>query len=214
MKQIFTFGASITYGVGGANGGWADMVKLALHARQYGEDFDERYEFYNFSRPGMVVAEVLESMDGDIKYRKHDESEVIIIMSIGLNNTKSIDRADNYVSSLDDYRQEMKRLLEKAKGYTGKVIFVGYTPVNEEVMNNRTSPITGEKTFFYNKRIAEFNMACSVICKEMGVEYLALFDEAKELDWKKYLTKDGLHLNARGHKWEFEKVWALLQNWL
>jgi len=35
MKQIFIFGASIVYGVGGKQGGWADLLKKEFHSQIY-----------------------------------------------------------------------------------------------------------------------------------------------------------------------------------
>jgi len=104
IKQIFISGASLTYGVGGAKGGWADMIKLRIHKLQYNprhERDKKYYEVYNFAKPGMVIDGVLASITSDIKYRKHESSESIIILSVGMNNTKSTGTADNHFSTIE-----------------------------------------------------------------------------------------------------------------
>lgn len=56
MIQFFVFGSSTASGVGGAQGGWADLVKRELYRRMYAPDgVGEKYEFYNFSKAGATI---------------------------------------------------------------------------------------------------------------------------------------------------------------
>lgn len=198
----------MTYGVGGENGGWADKLKRQIHVEQYGGDYvgDERMEVYNFARPGMTVEDVTESLERDIYYRKHDGSESMIILSVGLNNSKAIGTPDNYISTLDSYAEELGRLFDLAHSLSGTVLFVGYTKVNEDLMNQRISPLTGDKTYFTNDRICLFDKKCKELCADRNIQHIDLIDSAP-YNWLAYLSGDGLHVNDKGHTWIFEEVW-------
>ena len=216
MKQIFISGASITYGVGGPNGGWADMIKQKIHSLQYSntKSFKERYQVYNFAKPGAVVEDIVKSLPSDIKYRKNKNSEIVIIISVGLNNSKSIGNAKNYISSLSSYSKSIELLFKKCKTLTENIIFVGYTPVNENVANQGKSPIDNKRRYFFNSRIKKFNIKCKKLSQKHGVKFVDLFDRALLINWNKYLAADGLHLNNLGHKWVFNKTWNLLKNFI
>lgn len=50
MTQIFILGSSNAYGVGGKDGGWADILKQYLHNKMYGKyGIGEKHELFNFS---------------------------------------------------------------------------------------------------------------------------------------------------------------------
>ena len=214
MKQIFFSGASITYGVGGPEGGWVDMIKRKTHSLEYSDnEVNELYEVYNFSKPGMVVAEALECIESDIKYRKHKNSDAIVSLSIGLNNTKSLHTPDGYISTLESYEEEISELIDKVYHITKEVLFAGYTPVDESKFPI-IGALSGRKTYFINDRIALFNESCKKICEEKGVTHIDLFNESRMVDWNSYLGDDGLHPNHAGHTWMYEQVWPHIEKLL
>jgi len=212
VTQIFILGASITYGVGGSDGGWADMVKREMHRRQYSkfDESNEHYEVYNFAKPGMTVGDVLGSMSTDIGYRRRDNEKAVIILSVGMNNTKSMNSPEDYVSTDASYKNNLVELLDAAKKVTDKVIFVGYTPVDEKITAPRISPFTGEKTYFSNSRIKEFNDICKTVCEDKGVMHVDIFDKAVSENWNDCLV-DGVHPDAGGHEWIFKQLKPVLE---
>ena len=212
MIQIFISGASITYGVGSADGGWADMVKRYLHKRQYGESGEgsEHYEVYNFAKPGATVEEVRDSMTTDVGLRRRQGEKSIIILSVGMNNAKCINSPNSYVSTIDSYKTSLNELLGTARNITDNVIFVGYTPVDEKLTAPRISPLTGEQVYFFNNRIKEFNSICKAVCGEMEVIYVDIFDKANTEGWKDFLV-DGVHPNVDGHGWIFNQLKPYLE---
>lgn len=214
MKQIFITGASMTYGVGGSDGGWADMLKLAIHKEQFGsaDKNIERCEVYNFAKPTAEVSHVYDSIKSDIEHRIHHDPGIMIVISVGMNNVKAIDNPENFVSTDESFADEMKNLLIKAKSLTNKILFVGYTPIDEAVMTPNISPNTGKKQWWFNERLGKFDSICEKLCKELDIKHVKLFDEAMQMDWKDYLWKDGLHVNDKGHKWIFDKVWPHIKN--
>lgn len=214
MKQIFISGASIAYGVCGPNGGWADMLKLRLHNIQYGKkNVKEKFEIYNFSKSGYRINDVTDSLFHDIKYRRDENSESIIILSVGLNDTKSKLTPDNYVSSLDQYSQNLQDLFDVAKKISPTIFFVGYSQVNEKLVNPKVNLPPIGNSYFANERIKLFNDKCKELCKKNKIEHLDMFSSAPR-NWNSYLSSDGLHPNNEGHKWIFNKVWGSVERYL
>lgn len=207
--QFFLFGASIVYGVGGKNGGWADMLKRKLHLQMYSTEGEgEKHELYNFAKPGATVEFVVQTFESQIeKYRGDDKA--IAVVSVGMNNSKAVDTPKNYISTIESYRKSMIQLLKSISNSVDEVICVGYTPVDEDKTLSKQNPLSGEKSYFWNNRLMEFDAAFKKICEDFGITFIDLMNTVDKTEWKrKNLYKDGLHPNSAGHKFIFEKVWA------
>ena len=112
MTQIFIFGSSLAYGVGGESGGWADLLKQKLHHKMFSSGgVGEKYELFNFAKAGEPISFVLETFKYQLeKYRR--PGKVIILVSIGGNNSRAKDTPDNFISTVDEYKEEMTALLK------------------------------------------------------------------------------------------------------
>lgn len=115
MTQIFVFGASIAYGVGGETGGWADLTKQKLHTRIYSRlGTGEKCELYNFAKPGEPISFVLDTFKYQLeKYKR--SGKVIVLISTGGNNSKAENEPDNFISTPEQYHDEMFQLLTELK---------------------------------------------------------------------------------------------------
>ena len=169
---------------------------------------------WNFAKYNATVSDVSASIVSDVSYRKCNNSDVIIILSVGMNDTKSVDTARNYLSTLSEYIVNIEKLFNTVMTISNKIMFVGYTPVNEKLTTPKMNPFTGKKSFFINERIREFDETCNRICASKNISHVKLFDSALALDWDEYLTDDGLHPSDKGHRWIYEKVWLQLKDWL
>lgn len=208
-------GASTVYGVGGPNGGWADMLKLALHKQMYNEtSSNEAHEVFIFAKSGVTTDFILKGCEQRIEDYKRDGHKTIVILSIGLNNAKAVGKPDNYVSTPEDYAAQIKQLLELLAKKADAVICVGFTPVDESKTTKKINPFTGQRSFFMNERIEIFNTVFRQAAEEAGntVQFLDLFTTASELDWvNTYLSPDGLHPNNKGHRWICDQVLPVLR---
>lgn len=215
MAQIICMGASTVYGVGGPNGGWADMLKLALHKQMYKESgADEAHEVFIFAKSGVTVDFIIRGCEQRIEDYKRDGRKTIVVLSIGLNNAKAIGTPDGYVSSPEDYTAQMQQLLKQLTDKVDAVICVGFTPVDESKTTKKINPFTQQRSFFMNERITIFNGVFRQAAEEAGnaIQFLDLFSIASELDWtNSYLSPDGLHPNDNGHHWICAQVLPLLQ---
>ena len=215
MAQIICMGVSTVYGTGGPNGGWADMLKLALHKQMYsGAISDEAHEVFIFAKSGVTVDFIANGCEQRIEDYKRDGRKTIVILSVGLNNAKAVGRPDNYVSAPEDYAIQMNDLLRRLTSKANAVICVGFTPVDEAKTTKKINPFTGQNSFFFNDRIKTFNDAFRQAAQEAGdaVHFLDLFSLASELDWiNSHLSPDGLHPNDNGHRWICDQVLPLLE---
>ncbi len=210
MTQIFIFGSSSAYGVGGENGGWADILKNKLHGLMFSKGgVGEKYELYNFAKPGEPISFVSNNFKNQLeKYRR--SGKTIILVSIGGNNSRAKDTPDNFISTVDEYRKEMTELLTELKDNVNEVMFIGGGCVDESKTYPKPNPLTGGQDYFSNKRGSEFKKVLIEICSQIGVRFVSPGTDDEE--WvEKYLFEDGLHPNQSGHELIAEKIWLELR---
>ena len=168
----------------------------------------ERCELYNFAKPGEPISFVLDTYKYQFeKYKRN--GKVIILVSTGGNNSKAENEPDNFVSTPEQYHDEMFQLLTELKKNADAVMFVGTGTVDESKTQPKFNPLTGEKSYFSNARRALFEKILSQICMEIGITFIQTEIENKE--WiEKYLSSDGLHPNQAGHQLIADKIWTFL----
>jgi lysophospholipase L1-like esterase len=108
------------------------------------------------------------------------------------------------VSTPEEYAADIKELINQARQYSQKIMFVGIAPCDE----SRAHPVPWNKDiFFTNDRLQEFDETLQTVCREEGVKYLPIFDQLKsKLDNGEDIYHDGLHPNDAGHQLIFESV--------
>lgn len=205
MTQIFILGASGVYGVGAEQASWADLVKQAFHKKMYSaHGTGEKYEVYNFGKSGAKIDFVLKAFPALLKAYGRG-GKIITILALGGNNAKAENEPDNYVSTLEGYRQEMATLLDLLKKLSSHVIAVGGGFYDEAKTNPKHNPLTGGKSYFNNQRKQQFEACFKELCQEREIPFVN--PDVTEDVWKKsYLFSDGLHANQSGHKLISEKV--------
>lgn len=213
MTQVFIVGASGVYGVGGPNGGWADMIKTALHQKMYDQGgLGEKYEVYNFGKSGGKISFVKDSFPEQIKqYGRKDRP--ITIVSVGGNNSKAKNSPDNFVSTIDEYSQEMEELLDILRDFSQQVIAVGGGWYDETKTCPKISPFDDSKSYFSNQRKQEFEKHFKKLCKDRKIPFVDI-DVEEDVWKKKYLYDDGLHANDAGHRLIADKVMAVLEKYI
>jgi lysophospholipase L1-like esterase len=212
MKQIFLFGASGVYGVGGNDGGWGDILKRQLHQRMFAEGgMGEIAHVYNFGKSGAVTQFVIDNFESQIDQYALPGDDVIIVLSMGRNDSKAKNDPTNYVSTLEDYGCTMRVLIEAMQSRASRLIVVGATPVDESKTAPKADPISGGTSYFYNERIRQFDDALRVLCDELGITYVKF--DIDEQDWiANYLWQDGLHPNNKGYQYICDKVMDVIEN--
>lgn len=209
MKTVLMFGASITHGVGGEHGGWADMLKVDMHKAMYGEGASgESCTVYELGIPGNTSRDVVGRFEAETLARipEKNPEQTFIIFSAGTNDSKATSSPDNYLHSPDEYSTNVRAFIRLAKEHAKHVLCIGILPVDQAKTNPKLNPITGTNSYFTNGRIKRFEDALVSACKQEGVHCVPLFDNVPK-DWdERYLFNDGLHPNTKGHKWIYEYV--------
>lgn len=209
MKQYFIVGGSTVYGVGGEEGGWADMLKRHMHKQMYGQNgIGDEIEIYNFSKPGVSSQFLLDTYPEQTKHYGRD-GEITTIVSVGMNNAKASGEPDNFICTLEDYEQQLRQLFNMFEAHSHEVICVGFHFIDETKTHPRISSVNGTRTYYSNARIAKFQAVTNVVCGDVGAKLVKISIPKQE--WiSEYLYSDGLHPNKRGYEEIFNKILVAL----
>ncbi len=209
MTQIFILGSSSVYGVGAEDGGWADLIKLALHKKMYRDGgIGQKLEIYNFGKTGETIEFVSETFPQQLeKYGRG--GKIITIVSVGGNNAKADDFPENFVSTVAEYTTAMTSLLDLLKKLSTNVVAVGGGYFDE----SKTNPIpnlTGGISFFNNARKQQLEAVQQQLCSERQIPFVGV--QVTEEEWlQNYLYRDGLHPNQKGCQLISQNVLAELE---
>lgn len=196
--DILIFGDSITYGAwDNEKGGWVNRLRLAL------ENKNETYfNIYNLGISGDTTLNLKKRFDNEFFYRFSIESKTIIIFSIGINDSQIVNsKSSTYINN---FRENIIELIDKARKFSSYVLFIGLTRVDEA----RVMPVYWDDDISYsNEEIIKYNKELKNICEDKKVDCLDVFDllNIKDLD-------DGLHPNNNGHQKLCEVVLKYLQD--
>jgi len=143
--NILIFGDSITWGAyDPEQGGWATRL------RNYFEEKDHDVDVYNLGISDDITSGLLNRVEAEVKSRRSNKSNVIIF-SIGINDAQFIHSLNSLRVSLDQFQQNLEKLLTIARKFMDKIIFVGLTKVDDF----KTTPIPwNTDIFFINKNIS------------------------------------------------------------
>lgn len=207
--QIFCIGASSIYGVGGTKGSWADLLKLEIHNLQYNKGgIGQVHEVYNLAVPGARIKDCNAKTEVELKVMSKPGRKIISIIQIMGNNALAIGSPDNFESSPEEYRQEMRQFLIMAKKFSDHVICLGATPVDE----SKTMPIIKDseknsKVYMSNERRMLFEPIIGELAEELGLEFLPLHNESLLAGWaQNFQYEDGIHPNDAGYVWIYEQI--------
>ena len=198
MTRILVFGDSITYGALDKEGGWVQRLRKFLDKNFTKLDID----VYNLGISGDTPEDLLERFEFETKQRMKEGEKIIVIFSIGINDSQYIHDKNSLRTSLERFRENIKNLIKSANRFTSKIVFVGLTPVDE----SKTIPIPWNKNKSYkNEYIQKYNEIIKLVCKENKLYFVDIFENYMKLNYKN-LLKDGLHLNSEGHEKLFEII--------
>ena len=185
---ICIFGDSITWGASDSEkGGWVERLKVYL-----AEKHDT--EVYNLGVSGDNTEDLLQRFEIEAAARKPN----IIIFAIGINDSQYINSKDNPRVTLHTFEQNLTQLVEIAKKFAPRIIFVGLTPVDE----SKTKPIPWDTQKYYdNENIQEYDSVIQSVCEQKKILFVPVYNVIAREDFH-----DGLHPNAVGHSKIYEKV--------
>ncbi len=185
MSVICVFGDSITWGAWDFElGGWVNRLRL-----YYDNQSGIEGEVYNLGVDGNYVGDVLKRFDVETRARSPD----IIILAIGINDSSHPSNPSG--TDLEKFETQFNELLEKARKFTGNIIVLGLTNVDEKSSDHG----------YINSNIVLYNDKIKSIAKNQNLPFIDLFNTLAKNE-----LEDGLHPNAKGHQKIFEKVKEVL----
>ncbi len=200
--RVLVFGASITQGFWDTHGGWVQRL------RSYYDEFEVQYSsneqptIFNLGVSGDKAADVINRFEAETKARWSKLDRIAFIFSIGTNNA-AVDVGGREWSSPDEYYRQLIDLVEKARRYSNKIMFVGLAPCEE----HKTVPVAWADIEYTNARLKLFEDVMRQFCKQQGIPHIPLFETMVERNKPgRELFADGLHPNNDGHQMIYELV--------
>lgn len=202
MDNILAFGASILYGAWDTEGGWVGRLRKYVNERNL-EDLGRSSCFvYNLGIPGDSSQDLLDRFDMEAKARIGDNEENLFIVSVGVNDCMLNNETGLNNISIENYTENLQKIIKLAEQYSGKVIFMGFFPVDE----NKVDPIPWKLEFSYkNEFIQKYNQAMKSVAEKNKIYFIDIYDKIMKMDYKN-LLEDGVHPNSEGHKIMFEII--------
>ncbi len=202
MANILCFGDSITFGYSDPEGGWTQRLSRSLGKIYVSSAGNYLHAVYNLAIDGDDSARLASRIAEEIKPRSYDD--VVIILFIGVNDSIYFPSKGNKVD-VDDFKDNMRKILKVALGATSEVIVVGVTPVDEK----KTQPVEAAMepgASYSNSRIRLFNDALCEMAEKEKVEFVDFFEDMRKLDFDTYFFTDGSHPNSIGHQYIADKL--------
>ena len=197
--RVLVFGDSIAQGFFDKNGGWVESLK-----RHCNKDFTQGSDyltFFNMSISGDFSKNVLDRLGNELQARVWPGEDQVIIFAVGINDSIVVS-GKNAVTEAE-FKQNISSILNIAKTYSSKVLFVGFTPVVDELVQ----PVSWDESISYsNSRIEVFNGIIWSVCERRHFNFVDVYDVFKRNKDPQSLFDDGVHPNAEGHELIFKTV--------
>jgi lysophospholipase L1-like esterase len=181
--EIGIWGDSITYGECDSEGlGWVGRLRKSYAV-------DDYIGVYNRGICGDTTSDLLKhfSIEADsIQPNK-------IAFAIGINDSKYAAGETNNKVPLEEFKSNMRLLIEQAKAHTKEIYIVSATKVDDTARPSGTR--------FVNQDIKLYNEFLAELSQEESLVFIDVFDLLDATD-----LYDGLHPNAGGYEKLFSAI--------
>ena len=121
----------------------------------------------------------------------------IIIFAVGINDSQVINSQPRI--PIEEFRDNLNQLIEKAKRYTQQVVFIGLSRVDDI---KAQLVWWSRKGSYLNEVINKYDAVLKSVVEEKNCFYV----EVADIFVDKSLLSDGVHPNSEGHRKLFAKV--------
>lgn len=193
MATICIFGDSIAWGaVDPEGGGWATRLRNYFESK--GLRVDQNVDVYNLGISGDNTDDLTVRFEVEMKAREPN----MVVFAIGINDSQFVISENRNRVSLENFRENLEKMIKLAQGKGVEVVMVGLTRADE----SKTTPIpwnTDKK--YLNKDIREYDSVIRDISEKKGLLYVDVSSVVQLED-----LEDGLHPNVNGHKKMFDSI--------
>lgn len=173
LIRVFAFGDSITNGSWDAEGGWAVRLRNYFYEKE-NKEADFSVGMYILGIAGETSSGLLERFQQEAKRRiRKEDEEVVFIFLIGTNDLAYLVNENRFNVDKDQYGRNIKKLVQQAKGFGGRIIFLTIPPIVEEIAVKRPGRVTSRIL----KYVDEYNQVLIRVVKEEGVELVDIYNE-------------------------------------
>ncbi len=201
MNLLF-FGDSIVQGLWDEKGGWPDRIKQDIFTEHL--EGAAPYVDYNMvymrGVPGDTSEDLKQRIGTELEdATDHSSSEVNVVFSVGINDCGETNGESEV--SVEDYRENLEEIIDRARKRADRIIAVGLTPVDEERLKSEETA-----DHYTNSQVRKYNEVLREVCEEKDVKFVSVFEELVQDDnWTENLF-DGLHPDSEGHRKIYELV--------
>lgn len=193
--RVLIFGDSITQGFYDENGGWATRL-VNQHLEQEVAGKSNTPTLFNLGISGDTTQDLLNRFEAESSARIEKSSDNALIIAIGINDT--IYRGNDVDCRPEEYRQKLSNLVDMARTYTNKLLFVSLFPVIDELL--QPFPWSSSGKCYSTERMKLFNDTLIAFCKDNDLRLVDVWSEYEKHSDLKSLFFDGIHPNSKGHK--------------
>ncbi len=205
MRQILVFGDSITCGYWDPEGGWVQRLRKEIDTKSLASNVNQYIEVYNLGVDGDNSTWLLDRFENEIKQRVSEKEGVLILVEIGSNDCEWISKKKETVTSKEQFEDNIKKLAEIGQKYGEKVVFVGFTPIDQ----SKVDPIPWNHDRSYRNDLnTEFNDIVKRVCEQNKLPFINLLEKLGENFQAKLV--DGVHPNSAGHEQIYQIVRELV----
>ncbi|MBR0427064.1 MAG: SGNH/GDSL hydrolase family protein [Clostridia bacterium] len=195
-NNIIICGDSIVYGIGDfETNGWATMFKNYIVNKDDSKVCNNYVHIAGF--PGATSTDILNKIESILKSFKHEEFKNIVILSIGINDTKEFN--GNQKNSIEKFKENICKITKIVLENNCDLIILGLTRIEcGEKFLWKPNKYDNEVISEYDKdlqSILNFDSELEVLCKKNKIKYIPMKDVLQKEDFI-----DGLHPNTNGHK--------------
>lgn len=212
MPRIFIDGSSTAYGLwGGAEGGWAERLKLAhMPDRTNPDGKRPLWKVYNLATPHRTINDIIEQLPHFIdNYRREDKVLVAVVM-VGQIESRYSNASQEPDIPLRFFANNLRHLADLLGEKSCGLILTGTTPVVEE----KTKAV-GHLSCLYNleQRIL-YDEAIQDISSDLNISYVHLMRPPRDAQKMniEIMDADGLHPNAHGHRIIYDLIHDAVEN--
>jgi len=189
-KTFCIFGDSVTQAAY-VNDDWVNHFQHYLE-KKYHNDF---INVFNLGIGGNTSDDILKRFRVESEFRQPSD----IIFAFGINDSGYFYTPDKPIVPEDRFIKNVKELINQAKKYTSKILFVGLTLGDDSILKP-TPGISQGKSYDF-KRVENYNNILKEISQANLCQFIPLLDKLGPSDFI-----DGLHPNEQGHLKIFEGV--------
>lgn len=200
--RVLVFGASITQGFYDTEGGWVNRLRKYYDTLLINNPSVDQPTVFNLGISGDTSKDVLKRFETEARARVWPGEKFTFIFSIGTNNARA-DKNGKAESTPEEYREDIEELINIAKKFSEKMMFVGLPPCDEKL----TTPVSWRDIYYTNKHIFTVEREMRKVASEHNFIHVPTFEIFQDkIKAGEKLFFDGVHPNSEGHKLIFKLV--------